>query len=208
MDAMGDFFAGQSGGGGDGWARDRVFEVEKQPPGAVFFAISPDVDGVLGADRTTRLLSDKNRLTGVPRPADLLHVSLVGIGWYPELRQADVEAACRAAAAVVMPPFEVAFDRAASFGGGSNRPLVLCGGDGVIGIVMLQKALIAALERAGFDVKKNGYEPHMTLLYDRRRVTEQSIAPVRWRVREFALIHSLHGLTKHVRLARWTLRGQ
>jgi hypothetical protein len=35
----------------------------------------------------------------------------------------------------------------------------------------------------------------------------QYIAPVRWKVREFSLIHSLHGLAEHVCLARWTLSG-
>jgi 2'-5' RNA ligase len=205
MDALSDLFAGQ----GDRRARDPVSE---RRPGEVFFAISPDADGVLGADRTTRLLSGRHRLTGVPRPADVLHVSLAGIGWYPALRQENIEAACRAAAAVVMPPFDVAFDRAASFsrqeGISPNWPFVLYGGDGVIGMVMLRRALITELRKAGIDVNTNSFEPHMTLLYDRRRIAEQSIAPVRWRVPEFSLIHSLRGLTKHVHLARWKLGGQ
>jgi 2'-5' RNA ligase len=205
MDAMGDLFAGQRGGG---WARKPVSEVETRPPGPVFFAINPDADGALDAQRTTRLLRVKNGLTGVPRPREVLHVSLQGIGWRPELRQEVVEAACVAADAIVIPPFEVAFDRAASFGGKSKWPLVLCGGDGVTGIVMLRKALISELKKLGFDVRKSCYAPHMTLLYDRRRVTVQSIPPVRWSVREFSLIHSLHGLTKHIRLARWKLSGQ
>ena len=105
-----------------------------------------------------------------------------------------------------MPAFEVAFDRAASFGGDLTYPVVLLGGEGVIGIELLRQALTSKLENLGFVFKKQ-YEPHMTLLWDPRRIPEQSIAPVRWRVREFSLIHGLHGLKKHVHLARWTLRG-
>lgn len=134
MDVMSDLFGGQRG---DGGAPAALREVDKRPPGPVFFALNPDADGILGAQRTTHLLRVKDGLTGPARPPEVLHVSLLGIGRYPELRSARVDAACAAAEAVTMRPFEVAFDRAASFGGGLKRPLVLLGGDGVAGIVML-----------------------------------------------------------------------
>jgi 2'-5' RNA ligase len=196
MDATSDLFADQADGG----------RVRGASP--VFFAISPDVGAAVHAERTARLLRARNELTGAPRAPETLHVSLLGIGRCPALRPDVVGKACAAAAAITMPPFEVAFDRAASFGGGPEWPLVLFGGDGVIGVEMLQSELISELEKAGIRFKKNSYEPHMTVLRDRRRVMAQSIPPVRWRVREFALIHSLHGHTKHVRLARWPLSGQ
>jgi|SRR5579859_2797843 len=186
-------------------ALDDLFE--KRPPGPVYFAITPDADAAHDAERATRPLRAQNRLTGVPLPPEALHVSLLGIGWRPELRREVVEAACAAAASVTMPPFEIAFDRAGSFAGQSDWPWVLFGGDGVIGAEMLQRALISALERAGFNFEKRRYEPHMTLLYDRRRLTAQLIAPVRWRVQEFVLIHGLHGLARHIRLGRWKLPG-
>ena len=113
-----------------------------------------------------------------------------------------------------MPSFEVAFDRAGSFNRTSRLdrqsdwPFVLFGGDGVIGIGMLQGALIDELNKVGFDIKKRSFEPHMTLLFDHRQIPEQSIVPVRWRVREFSLIHGLHGLARHVRSARWKLSAQ
>jgi 2'-5' RNA ligase len=210
MNAMADVFAGQ---GGDGWASVAALEVEKRPPGPVFFAINPDAGAALDAERTTCLLQAKNRLTGASPPPEMLHVSLLGIGRRPELRQEVVEAACLAATAVAMPPFEVAFDRAGSFSRveslnqESKWPLVLFGGDGVIGVEMLQRVLISELNKVGFNFKKHSYEPHMTLLYDRRRVTAQFIAPVRWSVREFVLIHGLHGHARHIRLARWKLPG-
>src|SRR5579859_2617755 len=130
-------------------ALDDLFE--KRPPGPVYFAITPDADAAHDAERATRPLRAQNRLTGVPLPPEALHVSLLGIGWRPELRREVVEAACAAAAAVTMPPFDVAFDRAGSFSRKEsfNRqcewPWVLFGGDGVIGAEMLQSALISEL---------------------------------------------------------------
>jgi 2'-5' RNA ligase len=211
MDATGDLFAGQRS---DGRARNPVLAVEKPLAGPVFFAITPDANATADAERTARLLRVENGLTGVPYPPEVLHVSLRSIGRRPRLPREVVEAACHAAAAVTMPPFEVAFDRAGSFNRTtrserqSDWPFVMFGGDGVIGIEMLQRALINELNKVGFDMKKRSFEPHMTLLFDRRQVPAHSIAPVRWRVREFFLIHSLHGHTRHVRLARWKLSGQ
>ena len=125
MDAMGDLFAGQPG---DVWPLGSVSDVEKRPPGPVFFAIKPSADGVLDTERTARLLRATHGLTGAPCPPELLHVSLLGVGWRPQLPSEVVEAACLAAGAVVMPPFEVEFDRAASFGGKTRYPLVSSAG--------------------------------------------------------------------------------
>ncbi len=47
--------------------------------------------------------------------------------------------------------------------------------------------------------------PHVTMLYDRRLVAEQTIEPVRWTVGGFTLIHSLLGRTEHIPLGRWAL---
>jgi 2'-5' RNA ligase len=51
------------------------------------------------------------------------------------------------------------------------------------------------------------YNPHVTLLYDKREILQQIIEPVRWTVREFALVRSLIGHRMHVPLQRWQLRG-
>jgi RNA 2',3'-cyclic 3'-phosphodiesterase len=50
---------------------------------------------------------------------------------------------------------------------------------------------------------KPQYEPHVTLLYDDRCVAEQAVDTVRWTVREFVLVHSLHGQGRYVFLGRW-----
>jgi 2'-5' RNA ligase len=180
---------------------------ERRPPGEVFFAINPDGDGAGEAGGIARSLSVERRLTGKPLTPERLHVTLLPIGHYPELRHEVVEAACDAAAGLVVRPFEVMFDRAKSFPTGRpTRPLALIGGDGTIEVEMLQQSLFTEMKRIGLPVSRPR-KPHMTLLYDRRAVTEQPVAPVRWFVREFVLIHSLFGLSRHVPLARWPLRG-
>ena len=105
-----------------------------------------------------------------------------------------------------MPPFEIAFDRLTSFSGKPGRlPLVLRGGDGVAGVTALQQALGGALAKAGLGARQSA--PHLTLLYDARRIDEQPIDPVRWTVREFVLVHSLLGQTTYIPLGKWPLRG-
>jgi len=42
----------------------------------------------------------------------------------------------------------------------------------------------------------------MTLLHDRRMAAEQAAEPVRLTVRDFALVHSLAGRSRHIALAR------
>jgi 2'-5' RNA ligase len=47
---------------------------------------------------------------------------------------------------------------------------------------------------------RRDFTPHVTLLYGDRAVDESPVAPIRWTVNEFVLIHSLKG---HTHVARW-----
>jgi 2'-5' RNA ligase len=123
------------------------------------------------------------------------------------VRRDIVAMANEAAEAMTTSPFEVTFDRAASFHNGGNNPFVLQGGEGLEALKAFQRDLGLAMARAGLGkwVDKS-FTPHVTMLYDRRLVAEQVVAPIRWTVGGFTLIHSLLGRTEHVPLARWTLR--
>jgi 2'-5' RNA ligase len=111
--------------------------------------------------------------------------------------------------AVVMPPFELAFDRVVSFENKSGyHPLVLHGSDGVAGLMIFRRELGTAMEKVGlWRCVKPHYLPHVTLLYDERRVTELVVETVGWTVKEFALVHSLYGRARYVQLGQWPLRG-
>ena len=51
-----------------------------------------------------------------------------------------------------------------------------------------------------------GFRPHMTLIWASRRVDEYPIVPIRWTVREFVLVRSHVGQSRHEYIGRWPLR--
>jgi 2'-5' RNA ligase len=172
---------------------------------SLFFALFPDAAATARIGELTRRLRDKYGLAGRPHAAERLHVSLHGIGEYPSFPTDIAARAAAAAAAVTLPPFEFAFDRVMSFSGKPGQlPLVLHG-DGVAGVTALQSALGGALAKAGLGARPSA--PHLTLLYDARRIDEQPIDPIGWTVREFVLVHSLLGQTSYSPLGKWPLRG-
>ncbi len=51
------------------------------------------------------------------------------------------------------------------------------------------------------------FVPHMTMIYGDKAIAPQPITSLRWTVREFLLIHSERGLTKHNILGPWPLHS-
>ena len=132
------------------------------------------------------------------------HVTLQALGEYDGMPDGLIGTARAIADGISSEPFEIMFDHAMSFKNSRNPPLVLCGGDGVRAFSALQKQFA---EKSKPFIKGPAQKtPHMTLLYDDRPIDKQPIAPVRWIVDEFVLIHSLVGKTVHNELARWPLR--
>lgn len=103
-----------------------------------------------------------------------------------------------------MEPFEVLFDRTASFRGKrDSRPFVLVGDNGLQRLVSFRRMLGGVMMRKGLrKVANTNFAPHVTLLYDARAVEEYPIEPICWTVNEFVLVRSLRG---HDCLARWPL---
>ena len=101
-------------------------------------------------------------------------------------------------------PFEVSFDRTASFRGRpGNRPFVLIGENGLCRLQSFRQMLSAAMTRRGLRRLANtNFTPHVTLLYDARSVDEYPIDRIGWTVREFVLVRSLNG---HEHPVRWPL---
>jgi 2'-5' RNA ligase len=115
--------------------------------------------------------------------------------------------AAAAAATIDVAPFEVVFDRVASFARRAHLPLVLRGGEGAAGLVVLQKALGVALNAMGIaSGEKRAYTPHVTLLYDDRRLPAQDVEPIAWVAQELVLVRSLLGRSRHQPIASWPLQ--
>jgi len=179
------------------------------PTDRLLFAIFPDPVTAARIARLAQSLIDEHRFKRRPLAAERLHVTLHHLGDYHGLPQDLVAAAMEAAAAVAMPSFDAKFDRVASFRGRpGNQPLVLRGSDGLAALAAFQQALGAAMTQAGLGRRVDRqFTPHVTLLYNDRGFIEQAIEPIAWTAREFVLLHSLLGQTRHIPLARWPLSG-
>jgi RNA 2',3'-cyclic 3'-phosphodiesterase len=167
----------------------------------LFLAAVPDADTAARIYRLAEVLKRAHKFGGKIIEPERLHISLFFLGGLPERL---VETACEAVAKVRVPPFEVSFDRTASFRNRpGNRPLVLIGDDGLDRLRSFRRSLGVALARNGLKyLTKKDFTPYVTLLYAERDVDEHPIEPVGWTVNEFVLIHSNRG---HVKLARWPL---
>ena len=159
----------------------------------LFFAVRPDPETAAEiAERTMRWRA-AHGLTGKPLKPAHLHVTLFHVGEDDTPSPAElIEALAERATQVAMPAFRVEFDRVMSFGGGAS---VLGGDDRLIGLHILQQRLSDALDASPGPARR--FEPHVTLLRDNRRISEQLIEPISWTAREIVLVHSLVGQTIH-----------
>ena len=155
-------------------------------------------------------LRAQHGLRGKPVAQDRLHITLNHLGDHAGLPRDMVALAREAAGTLATAPFEVEFDRVESFENrSSNYPFVLRGGDGLLSLLAFQRALANAMRLTGTRIGKwaeSNFTPHVTMLYDGRLVVGQPVEPIGWTVREFVLVHSLLGQTRHEVLGRWALR--
>ncbi|WP_144146564.1 2'-5' RNA ligase family protein [Paraburkholderia sp. BCC1884] len=192
-------------------------EAPPAPTDGLFFAVFPDAQTAAGIAKLAQQLCGEARVRSKPLAPGRLHVTLQHLGNFAGgLPQAEVDAAMRAAASISMEPFTVEFGSVVSFASKPRPgPLVLGGDEGVVGLHTLHDALSEALQKTGLagfarDRMMSAavpYTPHVTLAYGMPWAAARSIEPVCWNVREFALMHSLLGRTRHVALARWPLAG-
>ena len=175
----------------------------------LFFAILPAPAAAARIAQRAEGLRNQHGLRGWRRPTELLHVTLNPVGAYCGLPSDVLSAAIEVGSSVEAAPFEVTFDRVSSFRGTDHHPLVLRCSYAIAELMTLQKILGAAMRSTGLGPgNRSGFTPHVTLLYDRQSVPESGIGePITWMVRDFVLVHSLHGLSEHVHRARWPLRG-
>jgi RNA 2',3'-cyclic 3'-phosphodiesterase len=176
---------------------------------SLFFALRVGAESAARVMQLCDRLCHENGLRGRRIAADLLHITLRGVGAYDGLPNVIVERAYEAGAAVSTPPFPLMFDRVMSFNSGQRkRPLVLCPSCDLAGLFKLHLVLGEAMKRARIGRHlRSHFTPHMTLLYDNRVVRELRIEPILATVQDFVLVHSIIGQHRHIELARWPLRG-
>lgn len=182
---------------------------EKKPTDRLFFALFPDAETAMQIAGLARSLREEHGLHGQPLREDRLHVTLHHLGDYAGVPQDVVAKAGQAATRMAIAVFEVVFDSVSSFSGRSrNHPFVLRGDQGLALLVAMQAELGKHMKAAGLASWVEGnFTPHVTLLYDHRSVAPQPVEPIAWTAREFVLVHSELGQTRHHVLGRWPLRA-
>lgn len=182
-------------------------ELAARPTDRLFFAVYPDAQAADEIARLAQMLRAEQGLRGAPLKPERLHLTLHYLGDHVGMPHDVVAAASSAAASIAASAFEITLDHVASFSRRPyNRPCVLRGEEGVESLVAFQQVLGAALTRFGLGrLVDKRFTPHATLLYDDRLVPLQPVDPISWTVREFVLVDSHLGQSKHVPLARWPL---
>ncbi|HWT51514.1 MAG TPA: 2'-5' RNA ligase family protein, partial [Caulobacter sp.] len=165
----------------------------------------PDPGAAEAIAQEARRLREALGLRGQPLLTDRFHVTLHHLGDYVGLPGDMVAKGKVAGGALAHAPFEVSFDRAASFANRpGNNPFTLQGGEGVQPLIAFQRALGEKMAGARLKPDKS-FTPHITLLYDGQVVPAQDIAPIRWTVNRFVLVQSKLGQTQHIVLQAWDL---
>ncbi|MCR5875852.1 hypothetical protein LRS10_17795 [Phenylobacterium sp. J426] len=174
-----------------------------------YLALQPTPEAAAAAAERLEGVRRRHRLIGRAVAANRLHVSLFNLGTFKRPPGPILEKAVDVVRRIEGRRFTIALNRLASWGrGAGERPLVLWGEDGVIGVHALYDALHHELVRAGMASRRDpSYEPHMTLIYDRADVPETFVEPVEWAVEEFVLIHAVHGEGRFEVIERFPLAG-
>lgn len=175
----------------------------------IFLAVLPDAPAAARIHALAEELKAAGKFEGTLTRPEHLHVTLFHLGDWIALPDAIVEAVRNAAAEIDTPPFDVVCKRAESFRNSTGvYPFVLLAEQGATALRAFHGALGAALKRHGLGGATQGeFKPHVTLLRDTKRASPRDIEPLGWTVRDFVLVHSLLGQTKHVHIARWPLRA-
>lgn len=177
----------------------------------LFFAIRPPTSLRPGLEALAGTLWRAHGLHGWPITGQRLHCTLAPVHAPGRTLEETVLYARRAGAQMAdakpaHTPFAVCFDWTGSFrlAGHERYPLVLRGGAGLCALADFQRSLRLRMAAAGLAVP-GSFTPHITLLWADRCVDENPVAPITWMVRDFALVMSLVGRSRHVVLARWRL---
>ncbi len=169
----------------------------------LFFAIFPPPSVAARIAELGRQLQSVHRLRGALTAPDRLHVTLYPIDLRKRALRAAVTRARDAALRIKAEPFDVLFNHTQSFEGG--YPFVLMGDRGLVRLADLRRALGAALYHVELRDGASSFTPHVTLLYGGDRlIGPHPVSPIRWRVEDFRLILSEHGVGHRI-MGQWPL---
>lgn len=175
-----------------------------------FFALLPDASARIEIARTAERFRKSHRLIGTLVDPEDLHLTLCDMG-KPEWLEQSLESLLIAAAEQVrVTSFPLALDSAMRLSAAHDNqyPFVL-GTDNPSGAkaLGLRRAIAEAQLQLGLRVAGvSSYLPHVTLLRGSSiDAVQESMAPIGWMAREFVLIRSFFGQSRHEVIGRWPL---
>lgn len=174
---------------------------------SLFFALRPDAAAADHADALARKLMLSLGTSGRHERKARFHVTLCHVGYFADEVPASVlEAARRVAGQLQQRPFDMAFDRVATFSGKpGNLPVVLLGAETCEPLMACQAGLDQALLKAGLvhGDRHPRFRPHLTLFYGRQPLAEQCIEPIAWRADHVVLYRSVIGESRYEEEGVW-----
>ena len=175
-----------------------------------FFALLPDEQAREEMTRAGERFRKSHRLIGTPVDPRDLHLTLCDMG-KPEWLEHSLESVLMAAAGQVQASaFSVALDSAMRLSAARDNqyPFVL-GADNssAAAALALRRAIAEAQQQLGLRVAGvSSYLPHVTLLRGSSiDAVQESMTPIGWVAREFVLIRSFFGQSRHEVIGRWPL---
>jgi 2'-5' RNA ligase len=150
-----------------------------------------------------------HRVSGSAVGIERFHLTLSPMGKAERLRQPLESALVAAAQQVRGKAFDVTLDSAMRFSAKDNRfPFVLCADTATTASALaLRKAIAEAQLREGLHVTGiSSFLPHVTLMYGHAiDAIQESVTPVHWVAKEFVLVRSFFGHSRHELVGRWAL---
>ncbi len=179
--------------------------------GNVFFALQPDPPACAKIGDVIGDLCTRYGFTQPIFPDTRLHLSMHSVDLQRAVRS-DVLRHVRSAGANVAAftsCFEVHLDSAVTFETKKARtPVVLKATRPEPAITHLRDALGSALTHCGMKFRpQESFTPHVTILYEPKKIAAEPVPTVRWPATELVLIDSLTGTSTYRELGRWPFEG-
>ncbi len=172
----------------------------------LFFALIPDESVVAQIEIAIATIAKSNAAFGRKIKPHRQHMTLVYIDTFGIFPENVIRKATAAADRVVADAFDLTLDNAGSFPSGDIPWWIGCK-DAPTNLAMLHEKLVEGLHFARQKFRgANAFVPHVSISRSNADVLQPvSIAPIRWRVREFFLIESIVNEPEYNVLRKWTL---
>ena len=164
-----------------------------------FFAVRPDAVTARAIDVfTAREVPEGRRLK-----LSHQHVTLAITGDFDGYPETVAQALLLAGGEVEAVPFELRLTRLSA----SRRSVALCPEGQVPLLAVLQRAIADAMARHDVPMREGWrFSPHQTLCYRKGEPFTRRVEGFAWTAREFVLVRSLVGLSRHEVVGCWPLR--